>query len=303
MSDDLTGSDALGSRKAAASPVREFARAKVNLFLHILGQRPDGLHRLESLAVFPRIGDTLEFEPGTHISLSIDGPFAGQLSADSDNLVLRAAGLLSERHSDRALAGAAMRLTKRLPIASGIGGGSADAAAALRGLMRLWRLDIAPRDLAQLARRLGADVPVCLDDKPQFMGGIGEELVPAPPLPSMAILLVNPGIAVSTPSVFQALTRKQWPAADPMPVGADLAALVGWLSSQRNDLQEPACTLCPPIRKALSALEALDGQLLTRMSGSGASCFALFESLEDAQEGARRIALAHPQWWQAVGLL
>ena len=251
--------------------MRELARAKVNLFLHVVGRRSDGYHLLDSLAVFPGAADVLEVEAADGLSLRVEGPFGAGLEAGPGNLVLRAAAALAQA-SGRA-GGASLVLDKRLPVASGIGGGSADAAATLRALARLWGVD-ASSD--QLAASLGADVPVCLRSAAARMGGIGELLSPAPSLPPFGVILVNPGAAVSTPAVFRARTGPFRPAAALPPGWRDAAAMAASLATLANDLETPAMGLCPAIGDALAWLRARPGCLLARMSGSGATCFGLF---------------------------
>lgn len=270
--------------------VERLARAKINLALHVTGQRADGYHLLDSLVAFAETGDTLRVEPAEALSLSIDGPMAAGLPVSEDNLVLRAARLFG------AGPGARIRLTKRLPVASGIGGGSADAAAALLALSELWSLPLPPPG-AILS--LGADVPVCLSGRAARMQGIGEEVTPlTAPLPPAWAVLTNPGVAVSTPSIFRALTCKTNP---PLPevLGPwpDLAALAATLMAQRNDLAPPACALEPLIPAAISALAAQPGCALARMSGSGATCFGLFADPSEAEAAAEALRRAHPRWW------
>lgn len=272
---------------------REPAPAKVNLFLHVVGRRPDGYHLLDSLAVFAEAADMLCAEPAGDLSLELAGPFGGALDGEADNLVLRAARRLS------AMAGvpaaARLRLEKHLPVASGIGGGSADAAAALRLLVRLWGLRPGDAELRAMALGLGADVPVCLAGKAARMGGIGEELAPAPALPACGMVLVNPGVAVATPSVFRARGGPFSPPAV-LPGGwRDATAMASDLARLTNDLEAPAIALCPPIAEVLAALRALPGCLLARMSGSGATCFALFATRDAAVRAAG--AVARPGWW------
>ncbi|HBS50162.1 MAG TPA: 4-(cytidine 5'-diphospho)-2-C-methyl-D-erythritol kinase [Rhodobacteraceae bacterium] len=268
-----------------------FAPAKINLTLHVTGQRPDGYHLLDSLVVFAEVGDSVAAAPAEELSLALDGPEAGGLAAEGDNLVLRAARLLDPQGT------AALTLTKRLPVASGIGGGSADAAAALRVLAALWDRPL-PSPEAVLS--LGADVPVCLAVRPCRMSGVGETLAALPPLPPLDILLVNPRLAVSTPEVFARLARKDNP---PMPARLpdwpDAASFAAWLQTQRNDLAAPARALCPEIGAVLAALEAL-APLHAGMSGSGATCYALFPP-GAAAPAAVRLRGAHPAWWVAHG--
>ena len=268
--------------------IEEFAPAKLNLALHVTGQRPDGYHRLDSLVVFADVGDRVTVASAEALTLAVTGPEGTGLTAGRDNLVLRAARALGAGR------GAAITLEKNLPVASGIGGGSADAAAALRALARHWGLPL-PEAAAVLA--LGADVPVCLAGRPARMGGIGEMLAPLPPLPEMAVLLVNPRLEVPTPAVFRALARRENAAMEPLPATfADAGALAAWLSRQRNDLEAPAVAAAPVIAEILAAIAAA-GPLLARMSGSGATCLGLFAGLGEAEAAARALADRHPGWW------
>jgi 4-diphosphocytidyl-2-C-methyl-D-erythritol kinase len=271
----------------------EQAPAKVNLFLHVLGRRPDGYHLLDSLAVFPEVGDTLRAELAEVLALTVEGPFAGELASEPDNLVLRAARALAAEAG--VTLGARLVLTKHLPVASGIGGGSADAAAALRLLCRLWRIEPGPGVLARLTGRLGADVPVCLAGRASRMGGVGEQLEPAPALPACGIALVNPGVALATADVFRARTGT-WSARAELPAAwRDARQMAEDLGRQRNDLQPAAIALRPAIGEVLLALEAAPECLLARMSGSGATCFGLFADAAAASRGASR--LQRPGWW------
>jgi 4-diphosphocytidyl-2-C-methyl-D-erythritol kinase len=279
-------------------PLVDLARAKVNLFLHVRGRRPDGRHTLESLAVFPRIGDVLTVERSPIRSLSLDGPFALSLGTGEDNLVMRAAEALAAEVGETA--GVAIRLEKNLPVASGIGGGSADAAAALRLLMRLWGKAPDGPALDRRALGLGADVPVCLASAPAIMGGIGERLTPAPAFPAFWLVLVNPMRAVSTAEVFGALERRDNPAAPPAPARfAGVGDMTAWLARQRNDLEAPARAIVPAIGAALGALRWRTDCLLARMSGSGATCFGVFADQAAAMAAADAIRAAEPAWWTA----
>ncbi|SHM11774.1 4-(cytidine 5'-diphospho)-2-C-methyl-D-erythritol kinase [Roseibium suaedae] len=278
----------------------EFARAKVNLALHITGRRADGYHLLDSLVVFPEIGDRLRLLPDTRPrSLALSGRFGPELQpAGPDNLVLRAIEALTSACGVPPLP-MGIELEKSLPVASGIGGGSTDAAAALRLVPRALGLDLTRDQLLKLALSLGADVPVCLDQKAVRMSGIGEELHPVPSLPVTGIVLVNPLREVSTPAIFKSLTRRDNP---PLPAFPDrfetCEALASWLEPCRNDMQAAAETLCPPITDVLAALKAEKGSLLSRMSGSGATCFALCRP-HDAARIAADIEKSHPDWWVA----
>jgi 4-diphosphocytidyl-2-C-methyl-D-erythritol kinase len=286
------------ARPAAADIIGIFAPAKINLWLHVLGRRADGYHLIDSLVGFAEIGDSLTAAPADELSLDVEGPFAAALPPETDNLVLRAARLLAEAAG--IAAGARLSLAKRLPVAAGIGGGSADAAAALQALARLWRLDPDPATLQKLALRLGADVPVCLAGAPCRVGGIGESLAPAPALPPADLVLVNPGVALSTAAVFAAravrpmppLPAQEW--SDP-PAGA--AALAARLAATRNDLTEAARELAPVIGEALATLADQSGCLIARMSGSGATCFGLFADSGRAAAAAAAIEAARPRWW------
>ncbi|MFD0915997.1 4-(cytidine 5'-diphospho)-2-C-methyl-D-erythritol kinase [Pseudahrensia aquimaris] len=271
--------------------LRVDAYAKVNLALHILGQRSDGYHLLDSIVTFARYGDTLTIAPSSNeISLELHGPEADNLKADADNLVMRAAKALA---GERNNLGARLTLTKRLPVSSGIGGGSADAAAALRGLNEFWALNLPQEKLAAIALELGADVPMCLASTPLRARGIGEDITPLA-LPSKNMVLVNPRISVSTPAVFSALAIKENPAI------ADTLSRPLWESiadTTRNDLQNPAIALVPEISQCLETLSAAPGCRFARMSGSGATCFGIFDEDEAANAAKEAIAVKHPQWW------
>ncbi len=270
--------------------MRESAKAKVNLFLHVGARRPDGFHELESLAVFAEAGDVLSFEPAGTLSLAIDGPFARALENDPGNLVLNAARALAAHAGIQPRAKIA--LAKNLPVASGIGGGSADAAAALRGLCKLW--NISP-PLKDIALSLGSDVPVCLESQSAWMTGRGEHIEPVA-LPRVPMVLVNPGVSVSTAEVF-ARVEQRTGTGTPKP-GAihSVGELVSWLKRTTNDLQRPAVEIAPVIEEALTAL-LNTGATLARMSGSGATCFGIYESDAAAQRAADAIAKARKGWW------
>jgi 4-diphosphocytidyl-2-C-methyl-D-erythritol kinase len=271
-----------------------FAPAKINLFLHVIGKRPDGYHLLDSLVVFAGVGDRVSAAPAENLSLSITGPFAASLDDESNNLVLRAARALAA--AARIEPAARLRLEKHLPVASGIGGGSADAAATLRVLRRLWGISANP---VPVAVGLGADVPVCLRGEAQRMGGIGEQLDPAPALPECGLVLVNPGVAVSTASVFQA-RKARFSARALLPAGwTDAPAMAADLRELSNDLEPPAIVLCPKITEVLAAMRGVPDCLLARMSGSGATCFGLFPSPGAARSAAS--GLQRTGWWVWAG--
>ena len=280
--------------------MQELARAKVNLCLHVTGRRTDGYHLLDSVAVFAGAADMLSAAAEPGLSLRIEGPFAAGLSNGDDNLVIRAARALAERAGRTH--GARLMLHKALPVASGIGGGSADAAATLRLLARLWDVgDAAYQALPELAAQLGADVAVCLAGVPARMRGVGEQVEPLT-LPRCGLLLVNSGHPVATRVVFDALRDApdaSWAAPLTPPPSHDLSALIGWLRETRNDLQAPAIRLCPPIADVLGAIARTPGCLLTRMSGSGATCFGMYEGAAAATRAAE--AVQRPDWWVWAG--
>ncbi len=264
--------------------INELARAKVNLCLHVTGQRDDGYHLLDSIVVFANIGDQISLTPSDGFSLTILGPFAKELSASKDNLVLQAAQLFSKNCT-----GAAITLTKNLPVASGIGGGSADAAATMRAMSRMTGA-ILPADAGLT---LGADVPVCLHNVSCRMSGIGEQITPLENFPSQAAILVCPKAGVATSSVFQTIKCKENPSVEHWLGHTDTCA---FLHRQRNDLQEPSVVLLPEIGPCLEAIKS-QGAILTRMSGSGATCFGIFETQIAAQNAAKALSITHSNWW------
>ncbi|OHV85543.1 4-(cytidine 5'-diphospho)-2-C-methyl-D-erythritol kinase [Ensifer sp. LCM 4579] len=278
------------------------APAKINLALHVVGQRGDGHHFLESLVTFADLGDRVGLAPAETDRFTISGRFSRDLATTAHgrhgNLVLRARDLLRGELTGRGeTAGPVhLHLEKNLPIASGIGGGSADAAATLKGLLALWKARIAPERLNKLALELGADVPMCLEGRALMAKGIGEVITPLPPLPSFAIVLANPLVAISTPVIFRTLARKTNP---PLVLPEGIETTEEWLSAlagMRNDLEPPARALEPSIEHVSDALSAA-GADLVRMSGSGATCFGLFRSDEEAAAAARRISAAHAGWY------
>lgn len=285
---------------------RVFAPAKINLTLHVTGRRSDGYHLLDSLVSFAPVGDWLTVAPGEGLTLEVSGPEAAGVPDDMSNLALRAAALLAGHE------GAALTLEKNLPAASGIGGGSADAAAALRGIATLSGeipqgfLELPDLLMQRHAERilgLGADVPMCVLSHPLRARGIGERLGLVT-LPDVAVVLVNPRLPVPTPAVFKALeTRDNPPMPDTLPEFPDAAALIGFLARMRNDLEAPALKVEPGIRAVLDALAGQRGCGLARMSGSGATCFGLFLSEDDATAAAQALTEAHPGWWVASGVL
>jgi len=275
--------------------VRIDAPAKINLYLHVTGRRDDGYHLLESFVVFTEIGDRLIVEPADTLSLTIEGPFgAGLDSGGGDNLVLGAADAL--RTAFKISAGARIVLEKNLPVSSGIGGGSADAAAALHALSALWRLDVPASGLAEIGIALGADVPVCLYARPAMMSGAGEVVDSTDAPPTCGVVLVNAREGVSTPAVFAARTAafsdaQGWTTPD------NFDDFVLSLSNRGNDLFAPARTVSPVIDQVMAALQA-DGQCaLARLSGSGGTCFGIYRDTALADAAAKRISHEHPDWW------
>lgn len=289
--------------------VKVFAPAKINLTLHITGQRDDGYHELDSLATFATVGDELYLTEADLFSLTVEGPEAEGVPADMNNLALKAAQMAGAGRE------AAITLTKNLPSSSGIGGGSADAAAAWRGMLVLGEPgdtqadtqylmpDVTLETQARALAKLGADVPMCLASQPLRAQGIGDKLT-FHPLPMLYAVLVNPRVPVSTPRVFNALASKTNP---PMPEALpdfDTAgALIAWLKTQRNDLEAPAIEIAPQIGEVLNRLATLENLGLARMSGSGATCFALFETEDDAKAAASQLYHERPDWWVAGCML
>lgn len=283
-------------------PVTAFAPAKVNLYLHVLGRRADGYHLLDSLVAFADIGDRVTAAPSEKIGLTIGGPeAAGLAGTGEDNLVLRAARALAARAGIGA--GAALHLEKHLPIAAGIGGGSADAAAALRALSLLWDRPLNAEALTRLTLELGADVPACLAGRSVWVGGVGERIELAMPLPPLGIVLANPRRPLPTAAVFGARIGRFRPPGRFAPMPNDAAGLAAALAARRNDLTEAADGLVPAIGAVLDRLAHLPGSLLARMSGSGATCFALFDTPAGALHARQQLAAAEPGWWSAAGRL
>ncbi len=278
-------------------PFAEPAPAKINLFLHVTARREDGYHLLDSLAVFAGIADRLEYAPSEGLTLAVTGPFAASLAAEADNLVSRAARALAAECGLRPTG--ALTLDKRIPVASGIGGGSADAAAALRLLRRVWRASVTDEVMDRIATGLGADVPVCLHGRPMRMRGVGEQLTPAPALPSCGLLLVNPGVPLATAAVFRARTGSYSPPALLPESWDDAITMAASLAALSNDLESPAISLVPAIHDVLRVIAEAPGCLLARMSGSGATCFGLFASPEKATAAADTVA--RPGWWSWAG--
>ena len=288
------------------SAVTIAAYAKINLYLHVTGKRASGptrgYHELDSLIAFAGVGDRITIEPGNDLTFSVTGPRADDIPHSDDNLVLKAAKLLAS-HADIS-SGAAITLEKNLPAASGIGGGSADAAAALIGLARHWKLSLSTQELCELGLPLGADVPICVHGQAAQVAGIGEMITPAVTLPAAWLVLANPGVPVSTPSVFAARIG-DFSKPDPlMKAPTNAADFATALLERHNDLTPAAISLTPVIRDTLDALHQCPGALLSRLSGSGATGFALFTEEHQAQTGAKTLKNDHPDWWvEAAPLL
>lgn len=272
--------------------IEVFAPAKINLALHVTGRRDDGYHLLDTLVAFAPVGDTLRLRPAEELSLTVSGPEGAAVPPGPENLVLRAAAFVPGE------GGAATELVKRLPTASGIGGGSSDAAAMLRGLAHLRKAAVPEEGL----ERLGADVPMCLNPGPARVTGIGERIV-AVTLPDLPAVLVNPRVGVATPAVFRALSRRDGAPLPDLPQFSAVCDCIDWLAGQRNDLEAPAIGLAPEIGAVLAALRQTAGCRLARMSGSGATCFGLFATMAGAEAAAAVLCAAHPGWWVASGAL
>ncbi|MFC6490241.1 4-(cytidine 5'-diphospho)-2-C-methyl-D-erythritol kinase [Nitratireductor sp. GCM10026969] len=285
-----------------AGGLERAAPAKINLALHVTGRRADGYHLLETLVAFTRHGDLLKAETSDHDAFVVTGRYGAEVPGDGTNLVLAARDMLRGAFGATAARPVKLTLEKNLPVASGIGGGSSDAAAAIGLLKQYWRIDTTGEKLAQIALRLGADVPMCLVARPLVARGIGETLEPVAGLPSLPALLVNPGIPLATPAVFAALVKRS---NSPLPPfrGGDIAATVDWLETTRNDLEPAAIGLVPEIASVLETLRET-GALLARMSGSGATCFGIFATDEDARAAAKAIASRRPAWFlQATSIM
>ncbi len=279
---------------------RRFAPAKVNLFLHVGDKRPDGYHNLVSLIAFADTGDWIEVRDAKRQSFSMTGPFADALKGETDNLVLRAARDLDVWAEERGhkTTPVELILEKNLPIAAGIGGGSSDAAAVLHLLAEHWSLPIAIDELEAIGQTLGADVPVCLRGCPTLVSGMGEILNRAPQLPAFSLVLVNPGIEVPTKRIFNTISVRSGVVPPLFPQSFDSArGFAMYLDRLFNDLAAPAKAIAPVIMHAESALVATEGCLIARMSGSGATCFGLYETEEAAIIAATQIAESNPSWW------
>jgi 4-diphosphocytidyl-2-C-methyl-D-erythritol kinase len=286
----------------ATGPTR-FAPAKVNLFLHVGERRPDGYHDLKSLAVFAAVGDTLSLTGADKLSLDVAGPMSKGLETDDRNLVLKAAHALGAwaRQNGHKAGGAHLILDKHLPLASGIGGGSSDAAAALHLLVAHWSLPIKTVELDRIANAVGADVPVCLRAQPSWMSGTGDVVEAAPSLPPFHLVLVNPRVHVPTADVFRRLQVRSGAHAPLLPPRLSLREFAAWLDRTVNDLSAPARMISPAVMQAEQALVSSENCLLARMSGSGATCFGLYPDEQSARAGCLQIRSSHPDWWVEYG--
>lgn len=283
----------------AASSITEFAPAKVNLALHVTGRRADGYHTLESLAVFTRFGDRITVEDSTEDRFSVSGRYAVEVPTDDGNLVLKARDALRAAFGRHRTPTVAIHLEKNLPVASGVGGGSSDAAAVLRALARLWQIETSETELARIGLKLGADVPMCLMAKPLVARGIGDEISTVANVPAHGLVLVNPGRAVATAQVFAALVRRDNESLPALPKVLDFHGLRNWLETTRNDLEPAARAVEPAIGHVLAALNRT-GAGFARMSGSGATCFGLFETGNVAKRAAVELRSRHPDWFVAA---
>ena len=263
------------------------------------GRRADGYHLLESLAVFTRFGDRISIEPADEDAFSVAGPYASAIPTDESNLILKARDALRAVSVGAKAPPVAIRIEKNLPVASGIGGGSSDAAAVLRGLAQFWELDVGHEVLTRIGGALGADLPMCLAARPLIARGTGDELSPVSGFPSLGLVLVNPGVEVSTPAVFSALQRRDNEKLPPLPSRIDFHSLRNWLEITRNDLEDAARSIEPSIGAAKAALMKADAGF-ARMSGSGATCFGLFETGNVAKRAAASIRSRHPDWFVAA---
>jgi 4-diphosphocytidyl-2-C-methyl-D-erythritol kinase len=280
----------------AASRLEVSAPAKINLALHVVGRRGDGYHLLESLVVFTRLSDRLSVDRAPSDRFSVTGAFAGGVPHGDGNLVLAARDRLRAACGDQACEPVAIALEKNLPVASGIGGGSSDAAATLRALRDFWKLALSDDDLVKLGLTLGADLPMCLAGQPLVATGIGDGIALVPGFPALHLVLVNPGVPVATPDVFRQLASRDNPGLPPLPARPSAANIIDWLGVTRNDLELSAKAVAPEIGDVLSELRKT-GPRFARMSGSGATCFGLFDDAARAAEAAAKIRRSHPQWF------
>lgn len=292
--DDLPTVNVVAGGQGRKTKIARLAPAKINLALHVTGRRADGYHLLESLVVFAGVGDRISVKPTLADRLQTSGVHAADLN--SDNLVIRARDALRDRFPGRTMPSVDIHLAKNLPVASGIGGGSSDAAATLKTLSELWQLQTDMATLCDIGLALGADVPMCLHGTPLIARGIGDQIAPISGFPALALVLVNSGVSVSTAEIFGLLDK---PASPPLPLvenPIEFEAILELLGSTQNDLQEPALSAAPAIADTLNALTNT-GAAFARMSGSGATCFGLFEAHDAAEKSAAAISQDHPDWF------
>ncbi|HEY4545713.1 MAG TPA: 4-(cytidine 5'-diphospho)-2-C-methyl-D-erythritol kinase [Pedomonas sp.] len=277
----------------------EPAPAKLNLFLHVIGRREDGYHLLETLFVFTEAGDELTVSAADSLSLAIEGPYAGVLAGEQDNLILRAARALADA-AGLQNAGARLVLQKNLPVAAGLGGGSADAAATLRALNQLWRLNRSLEQLAEIGAGLGADIPACVYSKPMWGHGIGTELIPTRLTEALPVILVNPGLPLATPDVFRTYAELGREFSAELPEqDSSLQPSLAWAAGLANDLETAARLCLPLLEDVRDALLEQEGVRLVRMAGSGPTWFAVFDNQAQASLAAERLRRCRPDWWVA----
>lgn len=295
--------DAVARAISEEAPREEIAATKINLALHVVSRRADGYHLIDSLVAFTEFADSLSAapSPSDRLELALEGPFADELellNRPARNLVMRAAKALLEATYKRGVYSAQITLTKRIPIAAGLGGGSADAAGALRLLNRYWELELSDAKLTEIGLRLGADIPMCLMSKPVIARGIGEQLTQANAIPSLPLVLVNPCIPLSTAEVYARLENTERSALPPLPGRfSSMMSFVIWLRQTRNDLREPAKALTGLVEEAIKALSSESDCVFAQMSGSGATAFGIFPKLSTAEQAADQIRRKRPNWW------
>lgn len=282
-----------------AHTVTMTAPAKINLALHVTGRRDDGYHLIESLVVFTRAGDEICAAPAESDELIVAGRYAAHVPISDANLIVRARDAMRARYGGVAAQPVRLRLTKNLPVASGVGGGSSDAAATMRILARLWDIAAEDAELADIGLMLGADVPMCLAARPLLARRIGDEIEMLPRFPQIPVVLVNPAAPLSTAHVFAALSRPNNPSMPVISAAGSTTEIVDWLAATRNDLEPAAATLAPEIGDVLAGLRAR-GALIARMSGSGATCFGIFGSLPEAEAAAAGLSGLRPEWFVAA---
>lgn len=273
----------------ARKMIKVIAHAKVNLTLHVVGQRANGYHELQSLVCLTEFGDQIHLTPDVDFSFQVTGPYAAGIPVDDRNLVVQAAKFMAQKHSKPL--DCQIILEKNLPMASGIGGGSSDAAAVMRALSQYWSV---PMPNVDELMALGADIPVCMTTGLTLMEGAGEDVLQLSTAPNWGVVLVNPNVGVSTPAVFNALNSKHNP---PMQGVAGNCVDIAWLGDQRNDLEAPAMAMVPEVATVVDAISAAPQCQVARMSGSGATCFGLFADVMHAKAAASYLQKAHPNWW------